>query len=84
MKEAFLEDGSRSCNPLHLGDLIHTSHNRNETMTKKPSSNEASQAAKEAHSPDPEKRKEAMATLREKRGKPDGDKSSPAKADKHR
>ena len=52
-------------------------------MTKKPSANETSQAAKEAHSADPEKRKEAMATLREKRGKPDGDKSSPAKADKH-
>ena len=49
-------------------------------MTKKPSSEEASEAGKEAHSSDPEARKEAMATLREKRGKSDGGKTSAAKS----
>jgi hypothetical protein len=43
---------------------------------KKPSADKASTAAKEAHSPNPEKRKEAMATLREKRGSSGGGKST--------
>lgn len=41
-------------------------------MDKKPSDQDASEAATDAHSPDPETRKEAMATLRERRGKNSG------------